>query len=276
MATPSKSGIKKTIYRFGKDQPESQYWFMWTNDVHVCRGPVFETTERTYYSGDGAPKKTDMSLALAGGFSYPMAAYNLGVPAPATSPVVTRTVVSGTGPVVQEERAYVYTNVTGWGEESAPSPAGIGTADKDNVLTLSSFATIPTGNYNIVKRYIYRTVTSSSGTNYYWVGQIDISTTSFTDNVDITAIGEPLASLYWDTPPDDLHGLIALPSGALCGLSGKQVCFSVIGAPYAWPAKYRLTCDFDPVAIAASGQGVYVLTTGNPYFIIPATPSLPR
>lgn len=274
IVTPSKAGTKKTIYRFGKSQPETQYWFTWTGDVHVCRGPVIETTERTYYTGDGIPKKTDMSLALSGGTDYPIAYYNLGVPAPATAPVVTRTTVGGTGPVVTEDRAYVYTHVTAWGEESAPSPAAIGTADKDHVLTLSSFAAIPAGSYNIVKRYIYRTVTSSAGTNYYWVGEVGTGATSFTDAVDTAAIGEPLATLDWDAPPDDLHGLIALPSGALCAISGKQVCFSVIGAPYAWPQKYRLTCDFDPVAVAASGQGVFVLTTGNPYFINTGDPNV--
>lgn len=267
IATPSKTGIKKTIYRFGKSQPETNYWFTWTDDVHICRGPVIETTERTYYTGDGAPKKTDMTLALSGGTSYPLAAYNLGVPAPATAPALTRVGVQGTGPLLQEERAYVYTNITGWGEESGPSPAAIGTADENNVLQLSGLAGIPAGNYNIVKRYIYRTVTSSSGTNYYWVGEIPVATASFLDNVDIAAIGEPLATLDWDVPPDDLHGLITLPSGGLCGLSGKQVCFSVLGAPYAWPQKWRLTCDYDPVAVAAVGQGIFVLTTGTPYFI---------
>lgn len=265
IATPSKAGAKKTIYRFGKDQPETHYWFTWTNHVHVCRGPVIETTERTYYTGDGVPKKTDMSLALSGGTSYPLNAYNLGVPAPTTAPVVWQ--YGAAGPSVPEQRAYVYTHVTAWGEESAPSPAAIGTADNAHLLTLDSFAPAPGGAYNIVQRYIYRSVTSSSGTNYYFVGAIPITDTSFIDNVDIAGIGEPLATLDWDAPPDDLHGLIALPSGALCGLSGKQVCFSVIGAPYAWPQKYRLTCDYDPVAVAAVGQGVYVLTTGNPYFI---------
>ncbi len=265
VATPSKSGVKKTIYRFGKDQPESQYWFTWTDDVHVCRGPVIETTERTYFTGDGVPKKTDMTLALSGGTSYPLAAYNLGVPAPATAPVVTA--YGAAGPSVAEQRAYVYTNVTTWGEESAPSPAGIGQADASHLLSLSSFAPMPTGAYSFASRRIYRTVTSSSGTNYYFIAELPLTTTTFSDNVDITAIGEPLATLDWDTPPDDLHGLIALPSGALAAISGKQVCFSVIGAPYAWPQKYRLTFDFEPVALAASGQGIFVLTTGYPYFI---------
>ena len=267
VATPTKSGVKKTIYRFGISQPESQYWFSWTTPVNVCRGPIAgDTTERTYFTGDGVPKKTDMTLALSGGSSYPIAAYNLGVPAPTDAPALTN--VAGThGPVVSEQRAYVYTNVTSWGEESAPSPAAIGTASSGSVLQLSGFTAVPTGQYDVVKRYIYRSVTSSAGTNYYFVGEITSGTSTFTDDVDVASIGEPLVSLYWDTPPDDLAGLVALPSGALCGFSGKQVCFSVIGAPYAWPIKYRLTCDYDIVAVVPMGQGVAVLTKGFPYFI---------
>lgn len=266
VATPTKSGTKKSIHRFGISQPESQYWFSWTTPVNVARGPIAgDTTERTYFSGDGTPKKTDFALATGSGTSYPVAAYELGVPAPTIAPVLTR--IEGTGPTVQEQRAYVFTNVTAWGEESAPSPASVETADSWHVITLNITDTIPSGQYNITKRYIYRTVTSSSGTNYYWIGEIAAGVTSFTDNIDIAAIGEPLATLDWDVPPDDLAGLVALPSGALCGFSGKEVCFSVIGAPYAWPMKYRLTTDYPIVAVAPLGQGVAVLTTGYPYFI---------
>lgn len=266
VATPTKSGTKKSIYRFGISQPEGQYWFSWTTQVNVARGPIAgDTTERTYFTGDGTPKKTDFSLATMGGTSYPVAAYELGVPAPTIAPILTQ--ISGAGPTVQEQRAYVFTNVTAWGEESGPSPASIASADAGHIIQLNITDTIPSGQYNITKRYIYRTVTSSSGTNYYWIGEIAAGVTSFTDNIDITAIGEPLATLDWDVPPDDLSGLVALPSGAMCGFSGKDVCFSVIGAPYAYPMKYRLTCDYEVVAVAPLAQGVAVLTTGYPYFI---------
>ena len=41
VVTPSKAGTKKTIYRFGQDVTnEAQYWFHWTVDVDVVRGPV--------------------------------------------------------------------------------------------------------------------------------------------------------------------------------------------------------------------------------------------
>ena len=271
IATPTKTGSAETIYRFGKNQPENQYWFKWTTPVNVARGPIAgDTEEKTYFSGSGLPQKTKFDMATGSGTDYPMVSYNLKVPAPTVAP--TLTLVGGAGPVVSETRAYVYTNVSAWGEESAPSPASIGTASSTMVAQLSGFSAVPTGSYDITQRYIYRSVSSSSGTNYYHVGTISAATTSFTDNVDIASIGEPLPSLDWDTPPDDLAGLIALPSGAMCGFSKKEVCFSVIGAPYAWPQKYYLTCDYNIVAVAAMGQGVIVLTDGFPYFINSSDP----
>ena len=58
----------KAIYRMGRDvASDNNYWLSWDKDVHVSQG--FETediAERTYYTGDGAPKVTNTELALAG------------------------------------------------------------------------------------------------------------------------------------------------------------------------------------------------------------------
>ena len=40
VATPSKAGTAKTIYRFGQNGGEALYWFKWTTPVSVARGPV--------------------------------------------------------------------------------------------------------------------------------------------------------------------------------------------------------------------------------------------
>lgn len=266
VVTPTKAGPCTTIYRFGKNAGESLYWFKWSTAVNVCRGPIAgDTEERTYFTGSGAPKKTKFDLATQSGTDYPMAAYELGVPAPTAAPTLTQ--VAGTGPTVEEQRAYVYTNVTSWGEESAPSPPSIGAATAALLLQVSGFSALPTGQYSIISRRIYRSVAAATGTNYYLVKEIPAATASVVDDTAITAIGEPLPTIDWDVPPADLAGLIALPSGALCGFSGKEVCFSVIGAPYAWPQMYRLTTDYNIVAVAPMGQGVIVLTDGYPYMI---------
>lgn len=275
VATPTKSGVAKSIYRFGRTPPTGQeealYWFKWDKPVHVARGPIAgDVTERTYFSGDGGPKKTDLTLALTGGTDYPMQSRPLGVPRPTTRPVLS--LVAGTGPTVTETRAYLYTNVTEWGEESAPSDAEIVTVDSTKVVRLTGFDSLPSDGTIVTRRYIYRSVTSSSGTNYYLVGDVPASTTQWDDTTAVTAIGEPLPSLDWDVPPADLSGLVALPSGALCGFSGKEVCFSVVGFPYAWPEKFRKTTDYNIVAVAPMGQGVVVLTEGYPYVITTGDP----
>ena len=266
VVTPTKSAPFRTIFRYGNVPGETQYWLTWPNPVHVARGPVpGDTEEKIYFTGDGSPKKTCFSLALQGGTSYPMAAFEMGVPPPVTAPLLQN--VFGTGPATEETRVYVYTHVSVWGEESSPSPPASGIVKADSILRVHGFSTPPSGALHLVARRIYRTVTASSGVNYYFVAEIPVSASEFVDNVSTSAVGEPLPSLDWDLPPTDLSGLIALPSGALCGFSGKQVCFSVVGAPYAWPQKYRLTGDYEIVALAPMGQNVVVLTQGYPYVI---------
>ena len=279
VATPTKSGTAVTIHRFGKNQPEGQYWFKWTTAVNVARGPIAgDTEEKTYYTGDGVPKETSSTMALTGGTDYPVGYHNLKLPAPTAAPTLTQ--VSGAGPALEEQRAYVYTNIesfSGQVKESGPSPAAIGTADASHLLRVSGFSAIPSeGPHDIIGRRIYRSVTSSSGTDYYLVKTVLLTDTpndSVTDDTADTSVGEALPSLYWDTPPDDLAGLVTLPSGAMCGFSGKEVCFSEIGMPHAWPDKYRLTADYNIVAVVPMGQGVIVLTDGYPYFINSGDPS---
>lgn len=82
-------GGRQTIYRMGRDvASDSQYWLSWTGAVHAVRGfDEADTTERTYYTGDGAPKVTDNTIALAS-TPYPTANRPLGLPAPVSAPTV--------------------------------------------------------------------------------------------------------------------------------------------------------------------------------------------
>ena len=83
VTTLAKAGTPQTIYRFGQDaNSDSQYWFHWTTDVNVCRGQISgDTSEWTFYSGDGVPKATYASIALSGA-SYPAVSRPLGLPNP--------------------------------------------------------------------------------------------------------------------------------------------------------------------------------------------------
>lgn len=40
----SKAGIKLSMYRFGQDRAENEYWFHWTTNVNVVRGNIADDT----------------------------------------------------------------------------------------------------------------------------------------------------------------------------------------------------------------------------------------
>ena len=265
--------LTQTIYRFGQDTPgDMNYWFTWNNKVHVVKGPIAgDATERTYFTGDGYPKVTDNSVALASA-PYPSAAYRLGVPAPLIPPV---TQVNGTGDTTEttETRAYVYTYVTAWGEEGQPSDPTLVDLYPSSQTVAMTFGAVPTGNYNLATKRVYRTAVGSSGTNYYFVAEIPVASSTYTDSVIGTDLGEPIPSLSWAMPPEDLDGLTALPNGFLAGFTGRDIYFSEAYYLHAWPIEYSQSVDYPIVALEQFGQNVVVLTTGSPYMLTGSDPS---
>lgn len=267
------AGDPSTIYRFGLDVvSDTQYWFHWIDDIDLVKGPIVgDQTERTFYTGDGAPKWTNNTLALVGGPPYPVAYRDLGVPPPGTAPTVS---VTGTGTGTEEARTYVYTNLTTYGEESAPSPASaeVTVAASGHTVTIENFAVAPSGDSSTVARRIYRSVTSTTGvTNYYFVKEILNAVTSTTDDVGDN-IGEPIETSDWAVPPSDMFGITAMANGVLVGFSGNDVCISVAYVPYAWPVAYKLSTDYPIVGGKAIGNQVVVLTAGNPYILSGTSP----
>ena len=101
---------RSTIYRMGRDvASDSQYWLSWTGTVHAVRGfDATDTTERTYYTGDGVPKVT-YNLSLDGVDPQDNPGSNwrpLGLPAPATAPLVTTDAGTWTGDQTTYYSAY--------------------------------------------------------------------------------------------------------------------------------------------------------------------------
>lgn len=96
LAVASVPAGRKTIYRMGRDVADAgRYWLSWTTTVHAVRGfDAGDTTERTYYTGDGAPKVTNNIVALnSGGWvngdALPKSSRPLGLPRPTSAPTVT-------------------------------------------------------------------------------------------------------------------------------------------------------------------------------------------
>lgn len=171
-----------------------------------------------------------------------------------------------------ETRAYVYTFVSSLGEESGPSPATVFDVPAGHAVSLTMDA-MPSGNFVISTRRIYRTSVGTAGTNYYFVAQIAGGTTTYTDTKLGTELNEVLPSLGWAVPPADMHGLCAVPNGFLAGFTGKTVCFCVPYHPHAWPVAYQQTTDYTIVGLAILGQSLIVLTDGMPYMVTGSHPS---
>lgn len=262
----------KTIYRMGRDvNSESLYWLSWSTVVHAARGfDAEDTTERTYYTGDGAPKVTDNTIALAS-TPYPTSSRPLGIPAPASALVAVTDAGSWSG--LTETFFYTYTFVNDWGWESAPAPVSLQhDRPSDATVTLSGFASAPAGNYQINRIRIYRTQTGASGsTEFFFLREEPLGTSTTKD--DNRDLGEALPTTTWNTPPADLSFLTPMWNGMLAGISGNAVRFCEPFTAYAWPVAYDVVPpDSKPVALGVFGQTLLVLTTGRPLAVSGTSP----
>jgi len=264
----------KSIYRFGKNETdEKNYWFHWTTDVDVVQGFIAgDTTERTYYTGDGVPKVTDSSLALAGaGTNYPETSYTLGVPKPTGAGFSTAKTGTPSPNTVSETRVYTFTYVNSWDEESAPYSATSMSASTEDVYpgesVVVTMPTAPTGNYNVTKKRIYRSASGSANTSFFFVAEVPVATTTYTDSISGDSLNEEIPSLTWEHPVSTLQGLVGLPNGVMAAFSGNDIYFSEPYRPFAWPTQYMQTVGYPVVGLAVVDTTVVVLTKGRPYFI---------
>ncbi|MGX0136355.1 hypothetical protein [Cupriavidus metallidurans] len=244
------AGSIKTIYR------NAGTWLAWDKKVYAAPGPV--AADRLYLMGDGVPKM------IVGASIYPLAMPTIeGALAAAPGG-------SGTGDVFN--RLYVYTEVTDFGEESAPCPISNQVKWQSGMtVTLSGFRSPPAGR-SISKQRIYRSQTTLSGTFLYFIAERAASNVNFVDDVPLTSQAEVIPSMEWDAPPDDLTGLIALPNGMMAAFRGKELHFCEPWRPHAWPQKYILTMDYEIVALGAYGTTIVVATTGQPYIVAGQSP----
>lgn len=116
-------------------------WLVWQRTVDVVRSPVAQDSlGRFYFFGDGEPRMSTSADATSGAGPYPTAWYVLGVYKPTTAMAIACSGgVSGTN----EDRAYVYTFVTQYGEESGPSPATLKTGKADDLFAITGLEAAP-------------------------------------------------------------------------------------------------------------------------------------
>lgn len=159
---------RNTIYRMGRDvASDSQYWLSWTGTVHAVRGfDVDDTTERTYYTGDGPPKVTSNTLALTSA-PYPTSNRPMGLPAPSSAlsatAVLPPSTETATAPLVAVRAVggeVTYTTSAAHGFQagevvsivSSAGPSGAQTITK--VPSATSFAFLVTGTTDLASTVV--------------------------------------------------------------------------------------------------------------------------
>lgn len=239
-----------TIYRHNGG------WLSWPVVVDAAPGPVAQ--ERLYYTGDGAPKMRIGSNV-----------FNLAVQRPTVALTASKT---GVGAGDTQSRTYVYTYVTDFGEETAPSPeSAIIDWKPGETITLSGFAAPPAGR-QITKQRIYRSQTGSSGTYLYFIAERAASAANYVDTIAVDAFQEALPSAGWDEPPAGLTGLTVMPNGMMAAFVGRSVYFSEPWRPHVWPQKYIMNCDSEVVALGSIGNVLVVMTKAHPYIMTGSHP----
>ena len=280
----------KSIYKFGQTRApanitDDSVWFAWTEDTDAVRGQIFkDTNERTFYTNATRAAKTNNEIAGTTG-DLPNQSIDMGVPAP-TATLTPSVATIGTG--TAEDRYYVWTYVTAWGEESLPALVNVPGAPivVNPVNAAVLFPSLPgpiTNTAGITHVRVYRTSTGSIATDYQLVTltlsdgtkttDAPIGSVNVKDATNSSELAEVCPSLEWDTPPTGLLGLVNLPNGITVGFKDNTVYFSESYRPYTFPEAYTQTVEFPVVGFGVIGATLVVLTTGNPYVMQGVDPS---
>lgn len=265
----------ETIYIYGHT-----HWFTFQQPVDVMENPMAQDEyQRVYWTGQGKPKVTSQMMATGEGV-MPAAWFDLGVPRPASAPIVTNIDdTTGEDPAEgelpsydDEDRLYIQTFVTAYGEEGAPGDASSAALIEKPGSTVTVALTSPGVNtHNITHTRLYRSVTSGGDGDYLLVAELPISQAEYVDAArDIN--GPSLETWDYDLPDVSMKGLCSMANGICAGFSGNEVMFSEAYLPYAWNSANRGTTDDEVVAIAPIETSLVVATRGKPYFFSGITP----
>ena len=226
-----------------------------------------------YTNFDAVPRKTgnDIGIDDPNG-ELPTNSWNLSIMPPPDKPTLA---VNGAGSGETIARTYVYTFVTGWGEESAPSPPS-DSADwqSGQDIDVANMSVAAVTDDNVTAKRIYRTVVSSGRVSYQRVAEVSLATATYNDTIDDEDLpGATLATITWDPAPPDLQGIIEASNGILAGFRSNEVMFSFPYQPHAWPVVYRYALPFKVVALGIDGVNVVALTTGRPFVFTGVSPA---
>ena len=207
-------------------------WLEATTDVDWVPYPVANDQYGRLIFADpsaGSIRVTDGTSVGTGG--YPSGYFRLDVPPPAQGFPALLQGTADDATEVPESRYYVCTFVNSWGAEGPPSPVSNEVEWRTGqTVLLSALPTVPTGNYNITHRRIYRINTGSTGaTNFQYVTEVAV-----------TQSQKAIASITQANPvvvtTTTAHGLTEGQEVAFAGL-GSETAKDITGISKANPAR---------------------------------------
>ena len=262
----------KAAFNLIDDTGADGYYYGFSDPfVSLVRAPLVNDAYNRYYwtSDVDVPRYAPFTNIESGGTLY-----KLGVPPPTDPCTVTP---SGAGTAY---RAYTYTFVSSFGEESATPGATVAEGDPANSWTIGGMdSTVPDStDRTITGKHVYRTVVAADGSvEYYRVttDPIAISLTTYVDSApDSEVLDNPqLESANWDPPPNNLRGLVAHANGFLAGYVDQTVYLSVPYRPHAWPLSYALAIDSPIVGLETVGDSILIMTRSYAYSYTGNVPS---
>ena len=198
---------------------------------------------------------------------------------------------------VIEARSYVYTWISAYGEESAPSPFTLLNGWTNATWTVTLFPP-PADDLGILRNLavarIYRTVTGTSGlTTYYQVADVSLGSTdpdavlfvaadtgclppsnTYVDTTadNVIAIQTQLPSTNFFPPPTDLLGFVGMPNGVIAAWKANEIWFCEPYFPHAWPPGNVVAVDFPIVGLGVTVGALVATTSAYAYVVTGTTP----
>lgn len=260
-------------------------WLHWPGDVDVVKSFIPDSDHRIYFTGDGAPKQTNDTLATSGAFhTWPTTSYPLGVTAP-TVPLTAAQTSGGTH--TAKTVVYVYTYVTAWGEESAPSPpSNILDVTKNYYMQITGFVT---GGTNVTHIRLYRLNTGTAIAEYQLVPYPPDNISAYANDVDYviddrvtyqgltyiciqangpgSAVKAPTDTDYWSVDVDDCEIADAVASGFDDKREDSELAEIIVVEDWDVPPAdlAGLHLFVNNILVGFSGNEVYLSEPSYPY-----------
>lgn len=170
---------------------------------------------------------------------------------------------------VVETRAYIYTMINAFNEESAPSPATLISPTYIQNVQITTVRPSFTGYKAYQDTNIYRTYGGTpaylkidkSGSNDVWV---DASHKA-------SSVGYALPSAGWITPPATMSGLQLMANGWFAAFNNNTLYMSEPYRPHTWP--YNISFPTGIRGICPTAQGLCVTTFDETYMVTGSHPA---